>query len=1338
MADPFPRPDSAKDPLIASFQRKIFEKLLDATRNNPLLYYKDSRTTRFGVPDAESEFVAALAAGHLVRGAEFGVTDDAGAVALRKRLTAIKAKAREFEEERGLRTLFLAVGMATWKSHDGGRDPLAPLFLIPAEIADDPRARGEFIVRRAEGADAVVNRALRLRAMAPPAFADALASEFEDGTVDDLTSAFARVRELAAQAPGITVLSRSAFGIFNFGAMAMIEDIDGASDVLAANPLVRALAGDEEAQTQLLGLRDGAVALTELDDIAPVDEPFVLDADPWQAQVIHTLIRREVATAIVDGPPGTGKSQTIANLIAAIVASGKSVLFVAEKRAALEVVQHRLSAAGLGHLILDLHAADTKRTRVYAALKTTRAKVGESPPPSADYDAPFVTSRKRLNEHVRTMHAPRPVCERSTYELLTVSAKLAAISVHARAAYPAARALGATQLADLRERLVDASRDPGLLFKDPALPWSSSRLAPNEVSAAVDTVVRVAGHSLRPLLALLDAIGAPCASLDDAGAAATELVALRRALAAVDPALLEIDKSTLALARATLMSPVGVILAWFSSSRRAALAKLAPLRRGGAANAAVADAIDRWQRTADAFRARADAIDAMPPELTAACASFAGDLAACERILGESLPTDAVAALVRLDAHAAAVQSAYRAAHLREVQADLERAGLAPLLDELRDTRVGPALWGPSLEKLWIDAHLDALRSELAAFNGRVHDGVVERFTSLDGNLRRVAVARVRRAAADRFVRATTAARAEESVLAIQLSKVRPRKPLRELVREAPNVLTALVPCIMASPLSISQFLPAEALFDFVLFDEASQVTPGNAVSAILRGRRVVLAGDERQLPPTDFFGSGGKDDDEDEEEESAVDGVESVLAAMRPFAKALGLRVHYRSRDERLIAFSNHWLYGNELVTFPGCGLDGRGVTHELAPPGGEIDEASSGPEVLRVVDLIMEHAAQRSHESLGVITLGLPHKLRIETALAMARRDRPELDDFFSDANPEPFFVKNLERVQGDERDAIVLTFGYGRTKTGAVSHNFGPINQRGGERRLNVAVTRAKSRLTVVSSFRSVDLDRSRLNSDGAKLLAKYLAYAESRGADLGRDGSVPDVPLNAFEAEIKAVLEQRIGLCCVPQYGVGQFRIDLAVQHPEEPGRFVMAIECDGASYHSTPTARMRDRLRQHILEGLGWRFCRIWSTDWFNDREQEVERVRAAYRDAIARAEATQFKAAASDTVSSQAGPSAATSSGTLFPSSTTAAPGASGFGRRSKPNPIRYPGQPIDSYSDRDLHEALVWIESDGRLRSDGELLDEMMRLFRYGRRGKRIAARFEAAIRAYRDANSR
>jgi very-short-patch-repair endonuclease len=445
-------------------------------------------------------------------------------------------------------------------------------------------------------------------------------------------------------------------------------------------------------------------------------------------------------------------------------------------------------------------------------------------------------------------------------------------------------------------------------------------------------------------------------------------------------------------------------------------------------------------------------------------------------------------------------------------------------------------------------------------------------------------------------------------VLRKQAALRRGHLPLRRLLDQTSDVLFALKPCWAMSPLMVSQVLPAARLFDVVIFDEASQIVPADAIPSVIRAHQVVVAGDDHQLPPTSFFRQSVASDEEDEDDDlvSFDTGFESVLDALRPLLPTAPLNWHYRSRDERLVAFSNDRIYGGALTTFPGV-LTGDCLVHEVV--------ASVDDEVTRVVELILEHAKKRPSESLGVIALGLRHAERIDTALRAALAEAPPaVESFFAEDAPSPFFIKNLERVQGDERDAIILSVGYGKHSDGRMRYQWGPLLRDGGERRLNVAATRAKHRLTLVSSFSSHDVDPSRVTKAGARMLAEYLDYAGSGGVPVSASGSSGE--LDSFAESVRSRLAEH-GITVVPSYGVGGYRVDFAFAHPDDPSRMILAVEVDGASYRDSGSVRDRDRLRKEHLERLGWQYRRLWSTNWFHDPEGEAARLREAYEQAVA-------------------------------------------------------------------------------------------------------------------------
>jgi hypothetical protein len=548
---------------------------------------------------------------------------------------------------------------------------------------------------------------------------------------------------------------------------------------------------------------------------------------------------------------------------------------------------------------------------------------------------------------------------------------------------------------------------------------------------------------------------------------------------------------------------------------------------------------------------------------------------------------------------------------------ELRERGLDEIASSMLSQRVPADQIEQVLERTvltgWVD---ETLRADPRTRKSRRQDRdeVLQGFRDLDRQLHLEAVARVIQVCNEKR---PTAVSGEFQIIEREGAKKTKHMPVRDLLMKASNAALDLKPCFMMSPLSVSQFLPPQLKFDCVVFDEASQVKPADAVNAIYRGRQVIIAGDERQLPPTSFFDRGVQDDDVYDEEE--VDEFESILSLAKAGVMQLPLRWHYRSRHESLISFSNREYYDSELITFPGAieYSDELGIHFEHVPEGVYARGGSKDNviEARRVVERVIHHATTRPDRSLGVIAFSDAQASRISVELDAVRRQRPDLDDFFAQDRLDGFFVKNLESVQGDERDVIIFSIGYGRDEFGKFTMNFGPVGREGGERRLNVAATRARERVEVVASVTAGDFQET--TNVRVQSLKRYLDYAE-RGivafADQGVTGQEPDSP---FEEDVIRVVRE-LGYEPRPQVGQAGFRIDIGVVHPEKPGRFVLGIECDGATYHSSRVARDRDRLRQEILEGLGWNIYRIWSTSWFRDRNAEIERLREVLQSATSK------------------------------------------------------------------------------------------------------------------------
>lgn len=1236
------------------------KRLVDMSRRNNLLFYRDTKTGTLDLTGANADaFRRLLQSG---RSDTDGVrlTDLVAAerkVQASAALAEIARRAQINYEERGLDTLFVAMGMASWTVADGGRPTAAPVVLVPLGASQVGGRSGLWQLRRK--GDVKLNDVLvhALKDMHGVGLsADELMPHLlgdDEGEAFDLQPLFQAITATAAGVPDFAITERLVVGNFAFQKMAIVKDLHELADMLAAHDLIAGIAGDSGAAAHARGSRETLNPRT-LDKTPPDEEFLIRDADSSQQQAIALTLQGQ--NGVISGPPGTGKSQTISNLIAELVARGRTVLFVAEKRAALDVVLRRLDDADLGHLCLDCHGAELTRKKVAEQFKESLERVRDAPAPDVDtLHRAFTERRDQLNAHASNLHrqrAPWGVSLHTIYgRLLTLPEAAACKTRLPKAVVSAidARALDAacTQIADL------ADLAP-LVTGASTSPWAWATFTKtDDVRAALERARRLAHERWPAWQTASDAL------LRESGArrpqALGELRTLLDLLATVDETLQVVrpefygeSLDVLARALAPAASSFGGLWAFITNGDyRSALRSVrshAVSPKLSAADAlkvatSGARAIEQWRAVAVDSRTRParlatlaaarSAWDAVFEDLEPLMKAFRGGT--LDDLIADSMST-------WLTALAGDALTPSQLLKVHEHETALSALGLGPLLAEIKASKPAPDLWPAMLRHTWLRSCLEELQLDdpsIPGFLGRKHDRVADEFRQLDKQRIEVAVQRVQRAHALRALEVRNAHPEQNVLVGKEASKRARHLPLRKLFDEAPDVLLALRPCWMASPLSVSQLIPGRPLFDVVIFDEASQVLPEDAVTSLLRGHQAVIAGDQRQLPPTTFFAAGEGDTDA-EADDNATAGFQSILDAMSAFLDPpWSLDWHYRSQDEALIAYSNHRIYNGRLVTFPGPGGIGA-VRHELVPhvPGVGGQEASVSAEVERVVQLVRRHAIEQPDLSLGVITMGIEHARRIEMALDRARQEDPALEQLFADDVREPFFVKNLERVQGDERDAIILSIGYGKDDSGQLVYRFGPLLQEGGERRLNVAITRARQQMIVVSSFSHHDV-RADYPKLGVQLLRGFLEYAAANGQRFERGVATP-VALNEFEQSVFDELTRR-GLKLVGQVGSSRYRIDMVAMHPEQEGRFVLAIECDGASYHSAPTARDRDRLRQQQLEALGWRFHRIWSTDWFTRREEEVQRVLQAFEAAVAEGESrTRARAARPSTLTPSA------------------------------------------------------------------------------------------------------
>jgi very-short-patch-repair endonuclease len=551
------------------------------------------------------------------------------------------------------------------------------------------------------------------------------------------------------------------------------------------------------------------------------------------------------------------------------------------------------------------------------------------------------------------------------------------------------------------------------------------------------------------------------------------------------------------------------------------------------------------------------------------------------------------------------------------VRASLSDKGLENLL---RYTETGSINLN-NIEQIYIYSVFDILareiineNQELAYFSGAEQNATRKQFREYDDKLKKLQQEKIAYQVAQHGISKTVsgvsngkvASYTEMGLINNEVNKKTRHAPIRQLIRKSSKSLVALKPCFMMGPHSVAQYLaPGQIEFDIVVMDEASQIKPQDALGTIARGKQLVVVGDPKQLPPTSFFDKAVENDEEDA---TAIEQSESILDVSFPMFNARRLRWHYRSRHESLIAFSNQEFYDSNLVVFPSPSSksDQFGIKFTHVKSGRFVNQHNI-EEAKVIAEAVRNHLLHRSHESLGVVAMSAKQREQIERCVEELSKDDAQFRDALAEnANEEEaLFLKNLENVQGDERDVIYISCTYGPQEAGAAQmpQRFGPINSAAGGRRLNVLFTRSKKRMHVFSSMTEGHIVATEKSSPGVQALKSFLSFAQTgKLQQMKHTGKQPD---SDFEISVMNALKLE-GFNCVPQVGVAGYFIDLAVQDPGQPGRYLMGVECDGATYHSAKSARDRDRLRQSVLEGLGWNIKRIWSTDWFKNPQAQLK------------------------------------------------------------------------------------------------------------------------------------
>lgn len=509
----------------------------------------------------------------------------------------------------------------------------------------------------------------------------------------------------------------------------------------------------------------------------------------------------------------------------------------------------------------------------------------------------------------------------------------------------------------------------------------------------------------------------------------------------------------------------------------------------------------------------------------------------------------------------------------------------------------------------------------LDEFNYKLHEEKLNKFKELDKNIIESNKYRVREVLGKNRpnMNIKTATGSSLGILKKEMSKKSKIKPIRKILSETIDVISSIKPCFMMSPLSIAQYLEPEVFesyFDYIIFDEASQVKVEDAIGAMLRGNHYVVMGDTKQLPPTNFFEK--ELDIDDDEEEGFADNIESILHLCKNSFETKMLKWHYRSRHESLISVSNQEFYNNDLYVFPSPTKESDELGLKFEYDSTTTYARGSSRDNIKEAENVVEYAFNcfrkwGNSRSLGIGTFNIAQKNTIMDILEKKLKDNPDLEQFFDEDGEEGFFVKNLENIQGDERDIILISIGYGKDQNNKLSLSFGPLNKEGGERRLNVLITRAKKQCVVFCNFKSSEMHTNENTPRGVESLKTFLYYAEN--GEFPENYHTGDDFDSPFEESVYNFLTDE-GYIVEKQVGCAGYKIDLAIVDKDDANKYVLAIECDGATYHSSPLARDRDRLRQEVLEGLGWKFHRIWSTDWYHMNKTAKQRLLDSVEEAM--------------------------------------------------------------------------------------------------------------------------
>ena len=1245
---------------------------------------------------------------------------------LGKALTHLYRSSRTSIEENGANTLYLALGLLKWYETPSSERPrYAPILLLPVEIIRKSAAKGYVIRSREE--ETMMN--ITLLEMLRQNFGitisglDPLPTD-ESGV--NVKLIYSIIRNSIKNQRKWDVEEQAILGIFSFNKFIMWNDIHNNANKLVQNKIVSSLINGKiewEAATE-------EIDATDMDkQVSPADIVLPIIADSSQLEAIYEAVHDK--TFILHGPPGTGKSQTITNIIANALYKGKRVLFVAEKMAALSVVQNRLAAIGLAPFCLEIHSNKTKKSAVISQLKETTEIIRQTPPEEFRKEAErLLNLRAELNQYIEALHKEYP------FGVSLYDAIIHYQSVDVESCFDIPQAYLDTldkdtfaQWEDAIELLVRTANACGHPYQHPL-----TGISITEYSSAVKE------GSSQLLTGFIDLLTTIRQKLDVFSILLkdTDIHPTRKdfqTISHIIRRILDIPELTPGLLTLPLLNETlneyrevvvhgrkrdeqrkeietGFIQEILSINAKQMLAEwnrvsgqwFLPRYFGQrkirkAINVYALKTIEtedikpllhriiRYQEEAEAVRKYIgqlpslfgrpgknedwNTIEQIIDDMTSLHShllNYAKDIAKVSQIK-QNLSAQLTEGIQTFrDIHAHSFNELYQLADtltatekklsgmlgisIEELYTDsadwitialskartwkenldklkdwyqwlqayqtLHSLGIGFIATEYKEKNIPTSQLTDSFRKSFYQAairYIIAKEPTLELFNGKIFNDIIAKYKQISAKFEETTQRELFARLASNIPSFTHEA-IQSSEVGILQKNIRNNArgiSIRKLFDQIPTLLSRMCPCMLMSPLSVAQFIDTDAdKFDLIVFDEASQMPTYEAVGAIARGKNVIIVGDPKQMPPTSFFSVNTIDEDniEMEDLESILD---DCLALSIPSKYLLW---HYRSKHESLIAFSNSEYYDNKLMTFPSP--DNIESKVRIVNINGYYDKGKSRQnraEAQAVVDEIARRlrSEELRKKSIGVVTFSIVQQALIEDLLSDLFIFYPELETLALECD-EPLFIKNLENVQGDERDVILFSVGYGPDAEGRVSMNFGPLNRAGGERRLNVAVSRARYEMIIYSTLRSDMIDLNRTSSIGVAGLKRFLEYAEK-----GTRSTISSVPrqLSEATASIETIIADRLrslGYTVHTDIGCSGYKIDIGIVDTENTSNYQLGIICDGKNYKRTKTARDREIVQNHVLKALGWNIYRIWTMDWW----EKPDEVMATIQEAIAR------------------------------------------------------------------------------------------------------------------------